>query len=350
MKNIYIVYTPYQLMAALNIVLSSEKAIERHVIVLVHPNLEQYAAVIRKDLSITVYSEERLYREYGQKSPFKAHLEMVSAITRTKSIVKSIDYLNEPYEWIFAPSDEIICQVVYAHLRKKGAKLALFDDGVGTYDLYTYRKIRLIGRIVYRILLNSIFAKQISKIYVYRPELLDTPPEGVTVELIDYKSKTNILFKEHASSMIDCYKNRKVIFLDQGFSSVNVVIKCLDYLKEIYPKDAIIIKKHPRIQNSIYNGFDTVNDGLPFEAIAACLNLEDYLIVSFSSGASVTPFLLNNQRPRVILMLNLYVRSEQEARAQHFFEKVKKIYKNLMMPNSLGELECMIKKSIEYYE
>lgn len=343
MKRLFVIFTPYQLICAANIVKASNDC--QNTLLLVQPKLKQYVNLCQKlDNTKTIY-EDNLCIQYGGKGKFRVHLSMVKEIILRKSLINKCYYLDSVYDELFVPSDDIICRLVYYVLCKKSnPSLYLFDDGTGTYDAHTFKGVGHLGRCVYACLINNRFVNSISKVYCYMPPLMATLPEGVTIHKVTNIPEVSNFFENFAKSKLAAYKNRKVLFFDQGLSGHPSIQKCLNIIKHEFSVEEVIVKIHPRIQGGEYPGFDTSNEGLPFEAIMPSFDLNETLFVAHSSGACFTAYLMSDKKPFIVLLAKLTNTSQQYTPAIQFLKRMQENIPNnrIYLPNSVDEFQSII--------
>ena len=152
------------------------------------------------------------------------------------------------------------------------------------------------------------------------------------------------LFKNFVKDKLYPYKDKEVIFFDQGFSHIPEIRKCLSLIKEIYSYDKVIFKKHPRIHSNEGLEFIQTNDGLPFEAILPNLNLERIMLISHSSGACFTPYLMSEKKPYIVLLYKIANKGEVASPVDDFFLKLQNSIpdNHIYIPNGIEEFQQIV--------
>lgn len=339
---VYIAHTPYQMMGALNII-SNTPSNKRHILMLVHANLEKYLGIANFFPNVEVVLEKRLFLHYKVLPSFWAHVDIMKKAIMLKSKVKELTYLkNKDISELFVPSDDIICRVVYNYVNKRNNNivLSLYDDGVGTYDLHTFKKIGL-GELFYKCFLDSNYSSRIKNLYCYKTSLVSTNNLKLKYHDIISSDIVKQAFCSCLNDDISKYYKKKVIFLDQGFSNYESVKTCFSLLDRYFEKQDVLIKTHPRVSASTDFPFETSNDGFPFEIIAATIDLSQCLIISYSSGGCITPVLMYGEKGGVSLFLITIDDNGDNGPAVQFFNRVRKELGDdvVYMPKSVHDLE-----------
>ena len=345
MKRLFVIHTPYQLIAAVNII-NSDHSYE-NILLLAQPNLVQFINICKSLRNTKVYSEKGLFIFYENKNKrFISHIKMVVDIFKKKRIISSLSFLSSDISQLFIPSEDIICRIIFYQLNKIStlSQVALYDDGLGTYTMSTFKHIGFLGRIVYKVLLNGNLVNQIKMIYCYRPSLLAESVTPIKICKIPILESTTDLFKDFAKDKSSPYKDKEVIFFDQGFSYIPEIQKCLSLIKQTYSYNKVIFKKHPRIHSNDGLEFIQTNDGLPFEAILPNLNLERIMLISHSSGACFTPYLMSNKKPHIVLLYKIANKGGIASPINDFFTKLHNAISDnhIYIPNSIEEFQLII--------
>ena len=320
MNRLFVIHTPYQLMCAINIIKCTEEC--HNTLLLVQPILEQYHVLCKQLSNTKIVFDKKLYIKYGNKGNLLVYFSILKEIILKKQIIGKCDYLSLDIDELFVPSDDIICRLVY-HIFKGASRL---------------------GQIVYQCLIDNSFERNISKVYCYEPSLMAKLPAGVSIVKVISNEWTNRLFSDFAKEKTSVYKNRTVLFFDQGLSGHTEIQKCLEILRTEFEREEIIVKMHPRIMGGIYSGFDTANEGLPFEAIMPLFDLDRTIFVSHSSGACVTAYLMSKYKPFIILLAKLTNKDSEDTSVIKFLKKMQKtiIDNRVYLPNSTKEFQDIL--------
>lgn len=341
-KRLFIVYTPYQLLSALNVYF--ERKLDNCYFVLVNSNMHKFVrcydfleGIESIDLS-EVYDESVLMG-------FKARLRIVKDMPRKNRIINKQKELWQDVDEMFVPSDDIIVRIIYKKVKKNNNRvyLSLMDDGTGTYNGSMHYKKRIMSVLFYTIFLNKDFYKTISHIYCYHPELYKPALKGKKINKITMNQDVIELFYPLANGSINSYVGKKIVFLDQGYTN-DYIQECFKCIRKYFGEEEVIVKKHPRIDSKVdYLNFSVVADGLPTEILFPLLNVENTLIISVDSTGCITPYLINEITPYCVLLFEILNKGDEE-RDRELFETINEGmgYNYVLMPKSVDEFEELL--------
>ena len=346
MEKVYVAHTPYQLMAILNIITNSGEGFV-HKILLAHANLKDYISINTFFPNIEFILEEKLFLQYKPMPKLLAHFNIVKNAIKLKKNSRQLQYLNKNIIEIFVPSDDIVCRVVYNRVKllNKQVVLSLFDDGVSTYDLHTFRKIG-VGELFYALFLDSKYSSDIQNLYCYKKNLVSPNELSLNYYEIESSKIVKEAFKKSINIDVSKYYGKKVIFLDQGHSQYDSVKKCLELLQKYFTKEEVLIKTHPRILASNSFDFETSNDGKPFEIIASKVDFSQCLIIAYSSGGVVTPMIMYNEKVGIaVVLISIDKEITPDIPMIQFFSRVRdKMGEDIVfMPNDIQELDNFLR-------
>lgn len=350
-KSLFIIYTPYQLMSALNIIKQSSIGA---VMLFVTPQMETYKNImLPKNTKIRI-----VQRFYKKKTNYNNKvLERMLILFRLlllKRAVRKVQILQDVYYDLYVPSDEPICRVVYHYLNARENErrilLHLFDDGIGTYSDFLMEEKSIISRICYKLLKLERLYEDISSIHCYYPELVKLPRVDIKIEKIDntveYKKIFNIPQEE-----LTKFLGKKVIFLDQGASNKEIS-RVLNLLACSFQSEEVIIKLHPRINsvcaNELYSRFEKSTYPIPMEALCSYLNLNNILLLSYASTANITPFLLCDYNPYSVILVNMtHNKDKRSIDALNVFLRINEVAQKIIvfMPKTYNEFETFINRT-----
>lgn len=341
-KHLFIIYTPYQLLSALNIYY--ERKLNSCYFVLVNSNMRKFIGYYDNFEGIKTIDLSEIYDD-NVFTGFKAHLQILKDIPRKNRIISKQIALWQDVDELFIPSDDMIVRIIYKKVKKNNAQviLSLMDDGIGTYNGRMHYRKRLLSVIFYAIFLNKNFYESISYIYCYHPELFKTSLNGIEIKKIMMNQVIVASFYPLASKAIDSYLGKKIIFLDQGYVNDHIQ-ECLKCISRHFNNEEVIIKKHPRIDTKVdYLAFHVVEDGLPTEILFPLLKLDNTLVVSVDSTGCITPYLINEITPYCILLFEV-LNKDDEGKCRKLFETINKGigYNYVLMPKSVDEFEKML--------
>ena len=258
------------------------------------------------------------------------------------------EFINK-YDYIYTPKFNRIIAAIWQ--LNRNAKLHMYEDGLSTYfsDLGN-SKFSKSYKIFYKLLNHGRDFDDVEIIYVNRKNLYCNCNVDKVKELprIDDNvlSKLSDLFSEFV------YKDNKEIYwlsqLIQGRKNNERINSLLDELVKY--KEKVLYCPHPRnvIKNS--NGFDESVKGQIWELkLVNEKNINDKCLISLYSTACLTPKILFDKEPYLILAYNL-IDDEVIENKERFIEvinKFKQEYKEqekVMIPLNFEEYkECLNK-------
>lgn len=346
MESLFIIYTPYQLLSALNIIKQYNE--KNYKIILVHPNMKKFINLFYENKDNFVLLDN-LYNQNNYRNKYFAHIKIVSGLVSQKKIIKDNIYLWKNVNRIYVPSDEIICRLIYKYVKLENREIVLnlIDDGNGTYVRKISDEKGMISKLFFSVFMDAGYFDKLNTIYCYHPELLKVNNQKVKIRKIQMNYEIVNCIKQQIKEASILYLNRKVIFLDQGKDDAYIK-NSIKIVSKYFSDEEIIVKKHPRLESSIsYNGFVISDDKLPIELILSILNVRDCLIISHSSTGNITPYLINNIMPWSIMLFKMDF--DQNTINNEILNFIKEIngnigYEYIRSPATLVEFEKILIK------
>ena len=208
---------------------------------------------------------------------------------------------------------------VFKHdIGQKRIRGGIIEDGFSTYSYY--------GDVIK----SYKYTNDLKEIYIFTPSIMAWEPDRPVIEIDKscfkedaYIEELNKIFGFY--EMEDRYKE-KFIVLASGYSEIaqlNNLHNILNDLEEIAGKEEILIKKHPRITDNLYEkyGYKTnINTVVPWEIIALNCDLSNKVIISSYSGCLYTPKLLFDKKMIGITVIN-FVNQEDPLRLMDYYTK-----------------------------
>lgn len=193
---------------------------------------------------------------------------------------------------------------VYKHdLGNKNICGAIIDEGPGIYCDYA------------NVIQKYKYKSDFKEIYLCDPSLLSWTPEmeicKVDITLFSdeqFVKELNDIFGYY--DMEDEYKE-KYIVMSSGYNEIvafNNTRELLLDLEEAVGKENILIKIHPRVDNSLYEkyGYKTnKNRAIPWEIIALNSDLSDKVVITSSSSGLFSPMTLFGKKQVGITVMNI---------------------------------------------
>lgn len=223
---------------------------------------------------------------------------------------------------------------MYLYRYKRVKKISMFEDGVSSYSRIYGDYIRncIKPDNVVEIVKNKLFPmiyKWVKCYYLHDEKLIvwDVPYRLKEIRFdIGLKDTLNEIFD--FSSMEDLY-SEKVVFFEEAYYADGVRvpdIQIVEKLEKIYGRDNILVKIHPRNPDNRFKqlGYHTNhNVNIPWEVIALNIDLDNKVLVTISSTAILTTFLLYHPSCKLIIE-NKKVTIEN-TRLKYTFEVIDKL-------------------------
>ena len=287
----------------------------------------------------------------------------LSYITLTNKVEKFL-IKSQAYNEMYFSCHSLHMRLARLYFMKKHYSMnyIMYDEGVGSY-VGQFKQKSKINRLLENIITGGVSDKMKIKRLLYQPELdykyeqekgqigkiapigdIDRVNKGIYEYVFDYK--------------IPELKQIKCIFFDGIREDQFKSKKALDEMQNLYQviEDAVgaenmIVKTHPRAINKYHHKCaEFPTSSCPFEINLLELSLDNIVLVSISSSSVVTPKILFDSEPCVILLSDIsqrYFKTPQNLK--YFFKRVGNIYKNknnFCIPNSVVEMKTQIKNHL----
>lgn len=241
------------------------------------------------------------------------------------------------YSRVFASGISLRNYEYYYAIKSKNqnVKLSLFEEGLCEY--YNLSLPHSFARSAFsHLFFRHYYLEECDSLYVYTPEAVSNTWPNVAIKKIPYVNDQtelitllNKIFRYEPKEMVNT--DGKVVILEQAFYE-DVQIKnqeeIIRVLSEVFGKDRIIIKLHPRSEANKYGqGYQYVKTNIPFEIIAINEDVDkDAIYVSISSSAVLNFKLMLNKEPKAIVLNRFNKSDEKKNESQSVFDYVKNAY------------------------
>lgn len=348
---VFFAATPYQLLACIQIktnCFTSQKA--DLVLLSFNVDMSLYqtkieASKIFEQVIITVEP----YQDIGSKA--SSIQRMCAFLTPKKyEVVKRLVTRN--YNIMFSSCIGLGNNFYFSVLRKvtPQIKFMYYDEGVGNYcvDITKWkqgRADRLREMLGYR---NPY--KKIDQYWVYQPNwvVFQNTFNLKKIPAIDSKNISFEIFSKESERIPSRY-----IYLDAPHrETLNISLDYSKLIDAFYEADIITqmcIKRHPIQKKSNFeicgmNEFP--QSDIPWEVLINEAQIEEKILLSICSTAVITPKMLYNREPIVILLYKLFEKEwDLEDTYKLFFNNVSKCYKQnrFFVPNTWNEFSEILK-------
>ncbi|MEA3521788.1 MAG: polysialyltransferase family glycosyltransferase [Campylobacterota bacterium] len=318
-KHLFICSTPFQLMAAINLSLTSLVNDEVTLYILDHS--DSYNEMYNGAMQAQCFHQIFLLKTKA----FNNHWTQKFKVTRY--IVKGIEYINHKkialnfiedntnYDKFWVSFMDRSSWLIFLTYKKVNPNIELFfiGDGVGGYRLLTVRENHLDKKLLHILGFKSTF-EEMQALYVYEPDLAKNTlyPEikiNPLPKVCDNKIK-DILNDILSFDVKDLELLRhKYIFLEAPYAQDKIYNHQLKIMRQLCEQmeDQFCIKLHPRtLMKEVDDQKCISNVTTAIEAL--CLNgdVSKNVFISGLSAASVMPKLMFDQEPVVIFLYKIF--------------------------------------------
>lgn len=307
--------------------------------------------------SVNVINSTKIYNKYMRSKPgIKNHLQIANTYLHVEEISKMILLPGVKYNNIFLSSKAYLPRIVQLHYIKKKWKFNLyyFDDGAGSYYNDRAYQIKKADKLVRRLLFGKKSIDTRHTRFVFAPDIYRLLNQNKPNEI---KRIQRFWENESGRSTINYIFNafdklsfkEKLIILDQPKDEIlnSTDIESINNIYHMFADNIgysnVIIKKHPRSTEKEIEQVNYISEnGIPFEIYCMNMNMNEKIIIGYSSTAVATPKILFNQEPLVIVLTKLFRPKTGELNLfEDYFLAVKNSYSNpkrFYIPENLEEL------------
>lgn len=283
-----------------------------------------------------VYSYDLLPDIAGRQNPFKRSIVRIKNAIDVKKILGMLPNDPKDYKCIFASGISLRNYEIYYAIKQvnPSVKISLYEEGLCEYYILTEKSK---GKKAFsHFFFNSYYLEDCRELYVYEPRVVKKYWENINVKAIpkfynnpELMRILNGVFGFTSGEAI--YFPGKIIFLescyDYDLESENKQLAFLNKVVDIFGVNNVIVKMHPRSPKGKYpERIKTIYSTVPFELIAANVDLNKCVFVSTYTSAIVNPKLMLDQEPFVVCLERLSKNNRNEM--DLVFDRVADLYKS----------------------
>lgn len=253
----------------------------------------------------------------------------------------------------------------YIKAVNKGVKISLAEDGIISYNKCFEKWVNNISENPIKNVIKNIYfnifptaLKKIENFYFMAPEYLDWSPKGNVIKMesidIDDENTVDIYNRTFGYYNLKDDYNKDIIFFDSKddiYGHPIDDISYMDRIAEIYGKENIIVKIHPRNPDSVYKraGYYTNKDTfIPWEIIAMNNDIEKKLLITVGSNSIITTKMLFGKKVNAIMMFRLldyrsFINRDHWEYLIHFYNKDHTFYS---LPETEEEFSFIVKEKM----
>ncbi|MCP8617527.1 hypothetical protein [Salirhabdus salicampi] len=236
------------------------------------------------------------------------------------------------------------------YFNNKNVAIDVLEEGVGSYNIVDSKsKIQ----VAIRKTIGFLYVPSMKfNYYVYKPELIkDHKFKKISLKKLNPVEKNEKVIKTY--NKIFGYKEKysicneyKFVYLEQDLKTFKIskqnVLEIINVISGKCGQENFIVKMHPRSKENIFNGNIFNQFSVPWELITLNNKLPNNVLISVLSTACLTPKLLFDEEPIVILLYKLFKEDLEFASEQiRLAESVKKTYRQnkFFIPSDVEELK-----------
>lgn len=358
----YFCTSPFQLFAIFSLAINRQEEADLYI----DPQFYEAKSFTKRIETLNIFrnvkiiDSRKIYGKYMNASPgLKNHLQIVNTYFHVQDIAEMILISDVRYTNIFLSSKAYLPRMIQLfYLKKKwNYNLYYFDDGAGTYYKDRAYHIKKPDKLIRRLLFGKKAVDTKYKRFVFSPKIYNELNINHNLSELIPKFWENNTGKKLINSVFGVNKEldikEKVIILDQPKdelfteSDAKKISNIYNMFACKFGYDNVIIKQHPRSVGEIFGKISCFeNNGIPFELYCLNMDMNDKIIISYSSTAIATPKVLFDQEPTVIVLTKLITPVTGEKNFfEDYFQAVRKSYDNpkkFYIPNNVDELEKII--------
>ncbi len=292
-----------------------------------------------------------LKEPFNNRGRFKFFKSYLNPDMETIKLLKS-----KYYDQIFSTCINFANDYYYTFLKINNNNLIFnyYEEGIGDYTTNIQKKRTTIIKLVSMFGYENPISENIN-VWLYHPEYMQLN-KGYNVREIplitDEEKGFESIFDNEDKIKISIPNDCKIIYFDQPYKKQQDIdinnINILAEISKVVNKNNIYIKLHPANNDGKYidNGYKVLdNNGIPWEVYCNDKSLSDVVLISINSTASVSPKMIYNKEPKVILLYKLFDEQLKNIINQNdkLFSDVKNSYcvkKNFIIPESIEDLRC----------
>lgn len=361
MKILFVVETEYQLFNILNLKINYFNDVTSDIVFLSTVNLTKYIEKIRA-LALFENIFETSFSGFEDRDEL-AEIDNKVKAKNPEKYDKMIS-ISAKYTDFFMPTPGVTYQkMIYYMLINHGSlpRVHIFEEGLASYteDIVQKLKWNIDDSVVVK---RKRIGTNLSSIFLYMPKLYSGSENDLSKILMPTVYSDTFRMAIYNVFGKGTPIEEKYIYFNEPFMRDGLVsneIQILDNISEIVGKENIAIKLHPQSKGikKLFeaHGYHVLEDNnIPWEIYTLFYDVDDKVLLSISSNAIFSPFIICNKYLQVISLLevmNLSRRAHAISTNYHVFlrkirEEMNQNGKYFHSPLTINEL-CNVLKYIE---
>lgn len=358
--NLYVCTTPYQILVAM--LLNQQVGGSADLYIVDKFKNSDHVANRLSDIKIfdkvVFICETDIFPPKEKKSKLLIWLGMVSDYIQIDKYANKILVKDTRYYNLYLSSKAYIGRIIDLFFLKNNILVEryMFDDGVGSYFNETILKPGKLDKLARWLFIGTKslkvkYHKMLLSPYLYT--LLNENLSILKIEKIGINAENLSMLKKYGNYIFDFSEKKgigeSIVILDQlnreiydeeGVISLNKIYDLI-----VQTSNDVIFKPHPRETIFMKNRKYYLEREIPFEILCLNSDIEDKILVSVASTAIVTPKLLFDKEPVVILLYKIVPPQIDTVMMDKFFEGCRELYANqerFLIPKSISELKSFL--------
>ncbi len=280
-------------------------------------------------------------------------MQKIGAYVSYKKVAKNVlHYQQEAYGDVYFSFPDVIIQLGLKAIydNNKQVKIHLFEDGLGGYTPNNQR-VSSFKTVFNAITQSSNILDRYDFLHVFKPELMYET--NIPIRKIEPIDRSDTKFREivnHVFGYSDSDKiKERIVFFEQPMPFFTGMDEAVANIVCPLLKSDYTVKLHPRSLSERYNACNIYkNNGIPWEVICMNCEIENKVLIAYSSTAVISAKMLFDKEPTIIYLFNLpeilrYGDINNHMRA--FINKFKQTYsqpEKVMTPKTVEEIQSII--------
>lgn len=344
--------TPLQMLTCINIHESRYSTVDADIFLLTYAvDLSIYQEMLNEShIFKHIYVISKPFNKKGRFHFFREYLfpdhAIINILTRTA--------YSEMFSTKIGPAS--IFYYTFLLRKNRDIRFVYYEEGIGDY-WNNFQYLNLLSVKIIELLGYKNPYKYKFPMWMYLPEYLTSRHSCSMVKIPCFNSVliSNLKrwFKIDYHLPADC----QLIYFEQPFYEQQGIKvdhnEYLDILSSVVSKQHIYVKLHPRSSENNYvrEGYKILDSGfLPWELLLLSLQLDHIILVSISSTATISPKMLFNYEPPVMLLYKC-IFSNSSITDGHFFDYIENLYvnkNNFTRPKNIHDIPIVLHKLLEH--
>ena len=361
----YLCDTPYQVFTCIHIELHEKHNADIYI-------LNSFSAaknIVEVINNYTIFrkafliSDETICNNKTHKTKLRNHLNTIRQYLSVDKLFEANFEKNIEYNHIFFTCNHICFRLFrFYHIKhKRRSVFHLYDEGIGSYDGH-FENIKFYDRIIRNILFGKKASTMKYDIFLYKPELYyDYYKRKTCVHKIvpfDHIDFNHLPLFAEIFQVTNRPITKNVIFFDAVREEIFTNDWSLSKMAEWYSTiesyigyDKMYLKSHPRAMDKYPHKCENYpSSKCPMEIEYLNMDMDNMVLITLASTAVITPKLLYDKEPIVLLLCNIDNQVYKPNNNQlAFYKSIQSIYRDktkiMILKNEESMKECLIKIS-----